>query len=276
MIIHSFSVIALCKVKNSSMLNKNLILFKKSNLTQFFTTAFKSSSPSKKFDNLSVNSSDLVVWGSNLGLTLGGRLTRVQANMIKIPFYVQGVMVGLILSDGWMQLPSDSNNARLCFKQSTEKSLYVLSVFFILSHYCSSFPHKTTGIRKGNPFSGLAFQTRQLPCITDMYNLFYINKTKVIPSNIYDLLTPVALAHLIMGDGAAAGKGLVLCTDSFSLEQTTLLLNVLIIKYGLDCTLRNTSSITSWRIYIKSKSIPNLRFIVLDHMHSSMLYKLGI
>jgi len=40
-----------------------------------------------------------------------------------------------------------------------------------------------------------------------------------------------------MGDGSAVNKGLVLCTDSFSLEQTTLLLNVIVIKYELDCTL---------------------------------------
>lgn len=134
-----------------------------------------------------------------------------------------------------MQLPSDSKNARLGFKQSTKNSSYVWSVFFILNHYCSSFPYiNTGGIRKGKPFSGLVFQTRQLPCLTDIYNLFYKNKIKIIPSNIYDLLTPVALAHWIKRDGF---KGLVLCTDSFSLEQTTLLLNVLVIKYELDCTL---------------------------------------
>lgn len=54
-----------------------------------------------------------------------------------------------------------------------------------------------------------------------------------------------------MGDGSAVNKGLVLCTDSFSLEQTTLLLNVLVIKYKLDCTLWKQSS--GWRIYINRK-----------------------
>jgi hypothetical protein len=67
---------------------------------QIFTTAFKLSPKSKKLNDLNVNSSNLVVWGSNLGLTLGGRLTRTQANMIKIPPHIQSIMVGLILSDG--------------------------------------------------------------------------------------------------------------------------------------------------------------------------------
>jgi len=223
---------------------------------------------------LNVNSNSLVVWGSNLGLTLGGRLTRIQANMIKIPPYVQSVMVGLILSDAWMQLPSDSKNARLCFKQSMKNSPYLWFVFSILGHYCSSFPHRTTNLRKGKVHLGLAFQTRLLPCNTDLYNLFYINKIKVIPSNIYDLITPVALAHWIMGDGSAINRGLVLCTDSFTLEQVTLLLNVLVIKYEFECTLWNSNS--NWRIYIKRNSIPKLKSIVINYMHPSMLYKLSV
>ena len=35
-----------------------------------------------------------------------------------------------------------------------------------------------------------------MPCITELYHLFYVNPDKkVIPQNIYELLTPVALAH---------------------------------------------------------------------------------
>ena len=35
----------------------------------------------------------------------------------------------------------------------------------------------------------------------ELYNEFYLNKKKVIPNNIYELLTPVSLAFMIMGDG---------------------------------------------------------------------------
>lgn len=270
--IHNLIPVLNIKFEYPKFLNNSSIDFKRLNHMQIITTAFKLSSKSKKLNN--VNPSNLVIWGSNLGLTLGSRLTRVQSNMTKIPLHIKSVMVGLILSDGWMQLPSDSKNARLCFKQSIKNSSYVWFVFFILSHYCSSFPHRTTNIRKGKVLPGLAFQTRQLPCITDLYNLFYINKIKVIPSNIYDLITPAALAHWIMGDGSAANRGLVICTDCFTLEQTTLLLNVLVIKYELDCTLWNNNS--NWRIYIKRKSIPKLKSIVINYMHHSMMYKLSI
>jgi hypothetical protein len=48
---------------------------------------------------------------------------------------------------------------------------------------------------KGKLTYSLQFKTRSMPCITELRSLFYKNKVKVIPQNIYELLTPVALAH---------------------------------------------------------------------------------
>ena len=69
--------------------------------------------------------------------------------------------------------------------------------------------------------------------------LFYVNGVKVIPDNIYELLTPIALAHFIMGDGTRMGNGLILCTHNYSIQDVVRLMNfVLMIKYRLICTLR--------------------------------------
>lgn len=88
-------------------------------------------------------------------------------------------------------------------------------------------------------------------------------------------MTPVALAHLIMGDGAVMrGKGLIICTDSFNTKDVILLMNVLIIKYGLSCTLHKNREI--YRIYISKSSMGLLVSIVKPHMVSSMLYKIGL
>jgi hypothetical protein len=111
----------------------------------------------------------------------------------------------------------------------------------LLTHYSSSFPHLIINLRAGTKTYGLQFFTRPLTCFTELHNLFYVNNIKIIPHNIYDLLTPVALAqltHLIMGDGEARPHGLIICTNSYSVEEVVRLLNVLIIRYELDCTLR--------------------------------------
>jgi len=161
------------------------------------------------------------------------------------------------------------------FYQSWDHSGYFWFVFFFLSHYCSSYPNVRIRSRLGKKTIALEFQTRSMPCITELHSFFYINKVKIIPQNIYDLLTSVALAHWIMGDGVNDhGFGIILCTDSYTVQDVIRLINVLIIRYRLDCRLRKHTT-TNFRIYIKQGSMPLLRTIVSPFFHHSMLYKLG-
>ena len=91
-----------------------------------------------------------------------------------------------------------------------------------------------------------------MPFITELYNKFYINKIKVIKPSIYNDITPIVLAHWIMGNGTYNGITLLLCTDSYSIKEIVLLINVLIIKYDIHCTIRYYNNIYP-RIYIKKK-----------------------
>ena len=75
-----------------------------------------------------------------------------------------------------------------------------------------------------------------------------------------------------MGEGAAKTTGLVLCTDSYSIEDTVRLLNVLVIRYKLECTLR-ISKENQYRIYIRQNSLVFIVNIVSPYMHYTMLYK---
>jgi len=79
-----------------------------------------------------------------------------------------------------------------------------------------------------------------MPCLTELHSLFYPAKhgVKIVPHNIYELLTPVALAHMIMGDGSEQRHGLIICTNSYSIEDVVRLMNVLIIRYNLECKIR--------------------------------------
>lgn len=100
-------------------------------------------------------------------------------------------------------------------------------------------PYLTVGKRNQTFTNSLTFQTRSLKCFTKYHKLFYVDGKKTIPSfeTMYYLLNPVALAHWVAGDGANSKKGLVLCTDSYSLKEVIILLNVLIIRYNFICTL---------------------------------------
>lgn len=105
-------------------------------------------------------------------------------------------------------------------------------MFSSLAHYCSAYPNLRIRSRFNKQTISLQFFTRSLPCLTELHPLFYPNRVKLIPQNIYELLTPVALAHLIMGDGSTQRHGLILCTDSYTLSEIIRLMNVLMIRYG--------------------------------------------
>ena len=115
-----------------------------------------------------------------------------------------------------------------------------------------------------------------MPCFTELYDIFYVNGVKGIPNNIYELLTPVAFAHLILGDGGFKSKGIYLCTDSYTIQDVVRLMNVLIIRYGLKCTLHKASNGKGYRIYISRHSVDKVIEIVLPYLTPSMYYKVGI
>nr|YP_010608747.1 hypothetical protein PNX16_mgp024 [Drechslerella dactyloides]WAN89827.1 hypothetical protein [Drechslerella dactyloides] len=111
-----------------------------------------------------------------------------------------------------------------------------------------------------------------MPCITELYNIFYSNGQKVIPQDIYDLLSPVALAHLIKVDGSVERHGLIICTDFYSVQDVVRIINVMIIRYRLEYTLRFHTP-TQPRIYIRECTMLMLRQIV-NLTCDSMLYKI--
>lgn len=240
-----------------------------------FTKGVKHFSTKQSCSN---NQLSLVVWGINLKSSVGnGRITNQENSMIKLPPYQKSVIIGLILSDGWLTFPSNrSNYARLGFKQSLSHSTYVWFVFNILSHYCNTGPKLTSSVRVDKINYALGFFTRSLACFTELYSLFYPEGVKVIPQNIYDLLTPVALAHLITGDGQALHHGMAICTNCYSIQDVVRLMNVLMIRYRLECTihLKRRHQKVEYMIYIRQDSMYLLRTIVKPYLCSSMLYKL--
>jgi hypothetical protein len=66
----------------------------------------------------------------------------------------------------------------------------------------------------------VTFNTYSLPCFNELYNLFYFEGKKIIPSNLADLLTPMGLAYLAMDDGTLIkGGGFYFCTNNFLFED---------------------------------------------------------
>jgi hypothetical protein len=62
---------------------------------------------------------------------------------------------------------------------------------------------------------------------------------------------------------------------NYNIVDVVRLMNVLIIRYNLDCTIRFHTP-TQPRIYIRQSSMPTVRELVRPYMAKSMLYKIGL
>jgi len=75
-----------------------------------------------------------------------------------------------------------------------------------------------------------------------------------------------------MSDGVSSEYGLTICTDSYTLKDVVRLINILQIRYDLDCTIHYYKGLP--HIYIKANSMDKLRKIVSPHIISFFAYKL--
>jgi hypothetical protein len=48
------------------------------------------------------NLKEIVVWGTNLGLTLGQNTSKFK-HMFKLTYFHYSVLIGILLSDGWIR-----------------------------------------------------------------------------------------------------------------------------------------------------------------------------
>lgn len=189
---------------------------------------------------------------------------------------IKEILFGSLLGDGKLEMAPRAKNARFGFIQAELHKEYFIFFLSKLSSLGSIKYRESSYIdkRTNKTYKSLNFWTKSLPELTELYNVFYIDKVKIVPKDL-SLLTPIALAHWIMQDGSrTTSKGLYLCTDSFSEAEVIHLTKYLKDRYKISCSIHKANG--RFRIYILAKSVPIISNIVAPFMHKSMLYKLGI
>lgn len=114
-----------------------------------------------------------------------------------------------------------------------------------------------------------------LPCFNIYRELFYnLEGKKILPSNLEDLLTARGLAHWLMDDSYKSGKGLYICTESFTLIEMDFLINILKSKFDLECSKHKYTN--GYRIYVHSTSKDKLIGLVKPYFVQHFYYKLDL
>jgi Cytochrome c oxidase subunit III/LAGLIDADG DNA endonuclease family len=192
---------------------------------------------------------------------------------------VLSILIGSLLGDGHMERDKNGFGSRFVFYQSKCNGEYLLFLHSCLSNfgYCKKeIPLIKTSISNDNKLRYYyRFRTYTFSSFNWIYDSFYINNRKVIPSFIGEYLTPLALAIWIMDDGTLyKNKGLKFCTNCFTLKEVKFLQNILLEKYHLESSIHKTGNINQYAIYILKSSMNNLINIVKPYIHPTMMYKI--
>jgi hypothetical protein len=224
---------------------------------------------------------------SSLPLIKPRRLTKKEQEAFSLPSDLKEIFVGLILGD--LTGRFRYGKARFIFKQGLVHEAYLLYLYEIFKNYCPSAPVIAKSLphyKTGKIYSSILFATYTLPCFNELYNLFYISgdpaslgapkSRKVVPSTIKDLLTPLSLSYWIADDGCwnKVNKHVVLCTDSFTLEEVELLIEVLNKKFNLKCYKCKKGN--GYSIIIPAYSVLVLQNLVASHIPPMMRHKIGL
>lgn len=226
---------------------------------------------------------------NNKWIFSSSELSKEQLSKFLIPSKVWEVVTGAIVGDGHISydpINKPKINGRLEFTFSAKILHYVnYFKFNVLAPICT-YSNPTPWPRmEGKKPTQYWFCTKSLPAITNLYQFWYKQIDgkfiKVLPFNIEELLSPIALAHWIMGDAYFTEGSLKLCTDNFTKNEVLRLIDVLYAKYSIKATINkrtNPSAPLKWRTGISRLSLDKLRriFDVRPYIISEMTYKLGI
>jgi hypothetical protein len=187
--------------------------------------------------------------------------------------YLQQAMVGLLLGDGTLVKKYEGGATYFKFAQSIIHEDYLFHVFTLFKEQGlvnMLAPSKGQSIIKGITHHWNQFSTKSILEWNSLHANWYAKGVKVIPADIYEQLTPVALAYWFMDDGGWTKTGIHMSTNSFTREDTIRLMKVLQSKYGLKCSIHSRN-----RIYIWAGSCHDFINFVKPYMHPSMDYKLA-
>lgn len=222
-----------------------------------------------------------------------GQFEHREQEYVPLPQKLVDALIGELLGDGCLRRTKHGDrygNANFAITlKEYDRIFYLWSVIY--THICTSTPirlwpnPKTTGKTP----TQCNFSTKSLVSLTRIHSEWYVLNektgkfTKIVPLSIWKTLTPIGLAHWIMGDGSWAtdDQTLFLCTDCFTKEEVDLLVAVLERNFGLiSGTNRriNKNKKVCWRIRLsgKKENIDLLRSLVKPYLIPMMFYKLGL
>lgn len=189
------------------------------------------------------------------------------------------VIIGSLLGDARLECRSTGIRypvtARLRVHQGEKQKEYVFWKYEVLRDLVSKAPRKSSW---DNPKRNLHevswyFHTKSTEELGIIHGCFYKNSVKILPKNIFDVLTPQMMAVWFMDDGSNVGESFTLNTHGFSREEQMRIISYLKCQYAITATL--VKDRTKFKIGIGRNDHDRFVEIVRPFIIPSMIYKIA-
>ncbi len=183
------------------------------------------------------------------------------------------VLIGTLLGDG--NLAKRGRYCRLFIKHSANQrkliewkySIFKNIVLMPLNYFAQEV--------SGKEYKFIQFVTLTHPIFDEYRKIFYRSSRKTIPNDIDKIFYhPLALAVLLMDDGANDTFGMTLQTHSFKKSEVKLLSGTIKKNFRIITSLRKNKG--RWIIYFPKKEIRRLYRVVEKYLLPSLKYKFPI
>lgn len=197
---------------------------------------------------------------------------------------VISVLVGSILGDTHLEKRKTGIGTRIIFEQCNRNVEYIMWYhnFFATRGYCTvNKPKLKTRIKQDNKrFYQYRVSSYTFTSLNWLHEMFYKHNgssyIKIVPFDLAEFLTPLALAIWFMDDGSKTHNTVRIATNCFQKSELEFLCKILKDKYNLHVTSQKAGKDKGCILYIKTSSLNTFINIVKPHMLPSMYYKLGL
>jgi len=198
---------------------------------------------------------------------------------IKITPKQEGVVIGSILGDGYVQ-KTGSKNARLRYEHSSKQKLYLVWKVSVLG---TLFNGKPVFVERVHPKTNKTYkyvrhQSNSTPYLGKLRKIFYPEGRKIIPSNLQDLLKhPISLAVWFFDDGYLCKKhqGSYLYLGKVSSEEATVAQIAIHHNFDIDSKVYS-KGVKGYALYFNSANTKKLVELIKEFASSDMIYKVSL
>jgi len=231
-----------------------------------------------KFFTLSNKGSDIIKNNKKRNLLSHERIGPHNIDIISI-------IIGSTLGDTHLEKRKKGIGTRVIFEQCNRNVEYLMWFHKYLSTrgYCNKkIPIlKKRIIKNGDIFFFYRIQSYTFSSFNWLHNMFYSfdslqnKRIKIIPFNLGEYLTPLALAIWFMDNGSKCGSSVKIATNCFTEKEVLFLCEILKNKYDIMSSKLSSGKNKGYCIYIYKRSLPIFSKIVKPNMLPSLYYKLN-